>query len=177
MFNITRSARSAGKRDPDMSSNRPDSEWRVEMRATADGHVYPSRLPAESNEALRRRHHYIYPREDSGTHMSSSDSEYRREAQSNPFEDARYEYGASVSEKQPLHERSKALQYLPFDSCASVTTAKSRDGKGYRRRLRDRVRAVFTSSTRATSERERFDAATTLLRGEGTHLGRGTMRR
>jgi hypothetical protein len=148
------------------------------MRATADGHVYPSRLPAESNEALRRRHHHhhIYPREDSGMHMSSSNSEYRPEAQSNPFEDARYEYGASISEKQPLHERPRALQYIPFDSCASVTTTKSRDGKGYRRRLRDRIRTVFTSSTRATSEHERFDAATTLLRGEGTHLRRGTMR-
>lgn len=154
----------------------------IGKRLPAERDDRPACLPATSNEALPRRRHYIYPREDSGVYMptgpaevtgKSSSSTPHPQAQLNPFEDARYEYGATISETQPSPAPLGGPRCITFDP----STAKSKRCRCCRRRLRDRVRAMFSSSTEVVVCRHQSSSDTApLLGGEGKHLRRGTMR-
>lgn len=160
--------------------------WGVRKRLPAERDDRPTCLPATSNAALQMRRHYIYPREDSGVYMpsgpaeitgKSSSSTPRPQAQLNPFEDARYEYSASISETQPSSAPQRDPRYIPSDISAGMTTAESKGHRGYRRRLRDRIRANFSSSAEVViCSRQPSGHTAPLLRGEGTHLQSGTMR-
>jgi hypothetical protein len=158
----------------------------VGTRATADNHVYPCRRHVTSNEALHRRPHHPSSREDSGVYMPSGPAEitgnssesytstFRPQAQSNPFEDPQYEYGAIISASQPPSQRQRIPEDEHFSPPANSIELKK--SKGHRSRLRDCVRAMFTSSKKNVSERQQPEARSTLLAGQGTHFRRGTVR-
>jgi hypothetical protein len=158
----------------------------VEVCATVDNCVYPCCRPVTSNKALHRRLHHRCSREDFGVYMPSSPAEItgissesytstsRLQAQPNPFEDLQYEYGATISESQPLSQGQKIPEDLqPFPPASSIGLKKS---KGRHARLRDCVRAMFTSSKKNASERQQPEARSTLLTGQGTHFRHGTVR-
>lgn len=189
VFNLTRYDHSA-VRDFAMSSDRNSARSiygfvrGIGKRLPAERDDRPACLPATSNEALPRRRHYIYPREDSGVYMptgpaevtgKSSSSTPHPQAQLNPFEDARYEYGATISETQPSPAPLGGPRCITSNPSAVTTIAESKGRRGYRRRLRDRIRAMFRREVIACGYRPSSDRAP-LLGGEGTHLRRGTVR-
>jgi hypothetical protein len=92
---------------------------------------------------------------------------------SSPFEDPQYVIGVTVPKRRPMREWQDVLEDQRSD--ASAGAVKLRYGKVYLRRQRSRVQAVFTSAKKTDCESQQR-AASTLLKGQGTHLGRDTMR-
>jgi hypothetical protein len=155
-------------------------------RAAAVNRVQPSPPLDMSLKGRHIRRRDNHPRVDSGTYMptgplaSTSNTtvrpppHYRPQAPpSNPFEDPQYEYGVTVPTRRPMRERQDVLEDQLYNAPGSG--AKRKSGKAYRGHLRSRVQALFTSYKRSTSKDQQH-VGSALLKGEGTHFARGTMR-
>ncbi|KAF7680602.1 hypothetical protein GT037_002253 [Alternaria burnsii] len=184
--------------DNQIQSSHP-STWRSRIRAATDSFAYP--LPP-SSASTETPHSGVYmpsgpfdrvsghptshyrPEAPSNPASNLHTSHYRPQGlstltsnhsqiPSNPFEDPQYVIGVTVPKRRPMREWQDVLEDQRSD--ASAHAVKLRYGKVYLRRQRSRVQAVFTSAKKTDCESQQR-AASTLLKGQGTHLGRDTMR-
>jgi hypothetical protein len=168
----------------------PPSNMSIRAPRRRRHYVYPRKdsgvyMPLSPNSDSPTSHYC--PQAPSGSQASSSCGVYMPtgntssrptsdpspQAPSNPFEDPQYEYGTTMPERRPMREWRDVLEDQCSDPSASVVNWKF--GKAYRGRLRSRVQALFTSANKATSEQQQ-QAGSTLSKGPGTHIERGTMR-